>query len=793
MLVEEGIKCYHCGLSCDDKLKIEDKYFCCFGCKTIFEIISDNDLGHYYSIENHPGARVAYNNDFDFSYLDDTQIREKILEFDSQQHSKVQFSIPSIHCTSCIWLLENLPKTNGGIVHSEVNFSKKTVRVDFNPAKTKLSTVAKVLANLGYAPRINLESADSTGQKLQDHSLILKLALAGFCFGNIMLLSFPEYLGLDNSDKLWSSFFSRLNVVLSLPVLLYCDRDYFRSAWSSFRNKQINIDVPIVIGLICLSFRSYWDILFGVGPGYLDSFSGLVFFLLIGRWFQSKTYESLAFDRDYKSYFPLAVNRRVGHSWLPTILYNLRTGDEIKIRNMEIVPADSTLLNNEATIDYSFVTGESQPVKVEKGNLVFAGGRLMGSPAIFCVAKNISNSHLTSLWNNPSFQKKESLKSKKIIDKASTRFTWVILVIALLTGVYWFFANSGQMLLVVTSVLMVACPCALALSVPFTYGSMLRAFGGANLYCKNFDVIEKIASVTDIVFDKTGTITFGKKPKVDFEGSLTKEEMAAVKLLTSYSSHPLSIIVHNEIEDESKEKVVAFQEIPGKGIEGSIGGHFYRVGSAFFISPTLSESKNANSVYVSVNGQQRGIFIIQISIRPQVKEMVERLGNRCTALLSGDNDADLATMQNLFHGHTKFMFNQNPHQKMEFIRGLQNQNKTVMMIGDGLNDSGALNQSDVGISIVDSTAVFNPACDGILLGDNLGKLDSFIALTKSAQTIVKIAFAISLLYNSVAVGIAVLGYLTPLIATILMPLSSISVVVFTTLSVNLIAKRKLTN
>ncbi len=251
--------------------------------------------------------------------------------------------------------------------------------------------------------------------------------------------------------------------------------------------------MPIAAGLVALFLRSHYDILSGTGAGHLDSFTGLVFFLLIGRWFQSKTYESLSFERDFKSYFPLAVNNLQDGNWKPVVIYELQPGDTIKIRNMEIVPADSIITTEQAFIDYSFVTGEAKLMKVRSGDLVYAGGRLIGEPATFTVEQKTSQSHLTNLWNHEVFRKCEESGYQKIIDRAAQRFTWIVMSIAFVTGIYWYWISPGEMWLVLTSVLMVACPCALALAAPFTYGSMLRAFGRNQLYLKNVDVIERLS------------------------------------------------------------------------------------------------------------------------------------------------------------------------------------------------------------------------------------------------------------------------------------------------------------
>jgi len=783
------LQCYHCGQPCEETLWFEEKPFCCYGCKTVFEILQTNDLCEYYSLDSRTGISVGNVTDESFTYLDEPEIRKKVLTFDSENFARVSFTIPAIHCISCIWLLENLQRIQQGVLRSEVNFARKTATIDFDPGAVKLSGVAGLLASLGYAPKITLDS-DEVHKPPSDRSLVFKLSIAGFCFGNIMLFSFPEYLGIDHQDSYLMRLFSWLNMALSLPVFFYSAVDYFRSASKSFKQKQINIDVPIAAGLLALFLRSVYDIITSTGPGYLDSFAGLVFFLLIGRWFQSKTYESLSFDRDFKSYFPLAVQKKVDKLWKSVVIYELVVGDVIRIRNMEIIPADCTLLDERAFIDYSFVTGESKPVKAKRGDSVYAGGRLIGEPVTFRVEKRTSQSHLTSLWNNDAFRKVTDNRYQKIIDRAARNFTWIVLGIAVVTAIYWQITQPSQMWLVLTSVLMVACPCALALAAPFTYGNMLRVFGRNHFYLKNAEVIERLASIDAIVFDKTGTVTHGRKPDVWFFGSLSLEDLRSIKLLTSASTHPLSEAVTNSIEEVAAENVIDFKELPGRGIEGIVGGKFYRVGSAEFTG-SVHRERDASCVFVSIDNELKGYFSIRVAVRKNIKGMLERLGKKCFALLSGDNESDRTTMASLFSPSVTLLFNQSPHDKLDYIRALQQQAGKVMMVGDGLNDSGALKQSDVGIAVTDSTGVFTPSCDGILYGEKINSLDVFIYLAKSSLTILKTAFVISFLYNAIALGFAVTGNLTPLVAAILMPLSSISVVAFASFAVNFIAHKKL--
>lgn len=786
--INADLTCYHCHQPCEETLWQDEKPFCCYGCKTVYEILSSNDLCEYYSLDENAGTQQKKVSEETYAYLDESDIRKKVIEFDSETFTRVRLYIPAIHCVSCIWLLENLQKINSGILKSEVNFTSKSVGIDFNPGKAKLSEIALLLDRLGYAPRIVLEK--ESARPVKNRSLVIKLAVAGFCFGNVMLFSFPEYLGLDQSDEQLRHIFAWLNFGLSIPALLYSGKDYFTSALLSFRQKQINIDVPIAVGLLALFFRSSYDIITGIGPGYFDSFTGLVFFLLIGRWFQGKTYQSLAFDRDFKSYFPLAVQKLEGNDWRPVVIYELRQGDHIRIRNMEIIPADSILLEDTAYIDYSFVTGESRPVKVSHKQLVYAGGRLIGQPATLEVEKSTSQSHLTSLWNHEAFRKIQGNNYQKVIDRAARMFTWVVMGIALVTFGYWYVFDASQMWLVTTSVLMVACPCALALAVPFTYGSMLREFGRHQFYLKNADVIEHLASIDTVVFDKTGTVTLGEDPEISFVGELSAKELAWIKLLTSYSTHPLSNVITRSVRETSPVMIYNFRELPGKGIEGVAEGHLIRIGSAIFTGFKDIVDTTASCVFVSIDDDIKGHFRISASVRKNIKGMLERLGGQCAALLSGDNDADRKKMGELFSPSTELLFNQSAHDKLEYIRTLQEKGKNVLMAGDGLNDSGALKQSNVGISVSDDTGVFTPACDGILKGEKLSSLDKFLSLAKASSSILRIAFTISFFYNAVALGFAVSGHLTPLVAAVLMPMSSISVVSFSSLAVRYVASRK---
>ncbi|MBE9529964.1 MAG: heavy metal translocating P-type ATPase metal-binding domain-containing protein, partial [Proteobacteria bacterium] len=376
------LSCFHCGDACPDKsIAIGEKYFCCHGCKTVFEILNANEMCEYYSIEDAPGVSPKKDIIADrFSYLDDGVVRDQVLEFSDGKTEKVTFQTPAMHCASCIWLLEKLHDMDKRVMKSVVNFPRKEVSISYNKEEMKLSEAAALISSLGYEPLINLDTVGKREQSSAEKKLYLKIGLAGFAFGNVMILSFPEYLSrVGDVDPIFKMVFGYLSLVLSLPVLIFASKDYYSSAWAGIKTKTVNIDVPITLGIGMLFFRSAWEIITQTGVGYLDSFTGLVFFLLVGRIFQQKTYDVLSFERDYRSFFPLSVTKKVNNTEAIIPVSKLMPGDRIIVRNQELIPADSVLLKTDTLIDYSFVSGESDPVSKNAGDFIYAGGRQVGT------------------------------------------------------------------------------------------------------------------------------------------------------------------------------------------------------------------------------------------------------------------------------------------------------------------------------------------------------------------------------------------------------------------------------
>ncbi|MEO1715224.1 MAG: HAD-IC family P-type ATPase, partial [Bacteroidota bacterium] len=356
--------------------------------------------------------------------------------------------------------------------------------------------VVELLASIGYAPTISLESSEQSQKRPVDRKLYFQLGVAGFAFGNIMLMSFPEYLGMQqHPDHSIVQLFGYLNILLALPVLLYSGGDYLRSAFLGLRHFHLNMDVPISLGMLALFTRSAYEILAGVGAGYMDSLAGFIFFLLIGKWFQQRTYQHLSFERDFRSYFPIAATVIEEEEERIVPVKDLEIGQVIRIRNGELIPADGKLMEGKGLIDYSFVTGEAQPVSKVASESLFAGGRQTGGAITVELKKRVDQSYLTSLWNDQAFQKEVHGQTSRLADRVAQYFTAAILLIAAGTLMYWLPKDWTTAINAFSSVLIIACPCAVALSVPFTFGNSMRILAKQGFFLKNVETIESLSEI----------------------------------------------------------------------------------------------------------------------------------------------------------------------------------------------------------------------------------------------------------------------------------------------------------
>ncbi len=780
---KEKTECYHCGTPClTTAIAIDDKSFCCDGCKLVYEILNENGLCDYYKIQDHPGlTKINPVRKDKFSYLDNEEIASRLYKFTDGNHTIITFYLPGVHCSSCMWLLEHLGRINPGITDSRLNFTAKEATIHFLKEKITTRQLVELLAMIGYEPYISLDDADKKKARTYDLTKIYKVGVAGFCFGNIMMMSFPEYLSLATGiEAKYAHMFRYFNLVLSLPVFFYSSTEFFITAWKGLRQKTLNIDAPIALAILTTFGRSVYEILTNTGGGYLDSMSGIVFFMLVGRVVQERTYRSLSFHRDYKSYFPIAVNVVTADGVVSRNLQDLKEKDVVELHNDEIIPADSILVSGDANIDYSFVTGESELVKIKPLQPLYAGGKQSGGQIQIQVLKPVAGSYLTSLWNHYAFarNKSEQNDEKSVFHLISKNFTAILLALTLATSIFWAFNDPSKIMNVASAMLIVACPCALLLCITFTNGALLRILSNNGLFLRDATVIEQLTKIDTLVFDKTGTITSGHNKMVTSGHTLTPEEKVWVYSIVAPSSHPYSKAIADWAGTTEKIPLFAWKEVTGQGLEAKTDTDHIMVGSARFVGAEPGQHGVAKApVYVRINDKITA-FHIQANFRESIPEIIPSLGTsyRLT-LLSGDNDAQRESLAEVFGSNAELIFEQKPMDKLQYIENLQSSGKHVLMIGDGLNDAGALQQSNVGITLADDINNFTPSCDAILDAARFGNLPALLRLARTSRHIINACFIVSIVYNIIALSVAMRGILKPVNAAIIMPCSTLSIVI----------------
>ncbi len=792
--IDEHQICYHCGATSKHPISFDEHQFCCNGCLSVYQILEKNQLCQYYDFNESPGQTISNQvNQSKFLFLDDEAVLQKIVHFRQNNEIHIRFYLPQVHCSSCLYLLENLYKIHSGVLSAKLNFTKKELTVAFDQTQTSAKNIAEFLSKIGYEPYFSLSDIGGKDQQPKvSKSRLLKLGVAGFCFGNIMLLSFPEYFSWGTDLDGLKTLFQTAILVLIVPVMTYSATEFYKLAWGGLKEKYLNIDLPIVLAMFITFGRSLYEVITHTGPGYFDSLSGIVFFMLLGRLLQDKTYRSITFDRDYTSYFPISATVFKAGQEVTKQLPEIEVNDELVIHDQEIIPVDGILAAGEACIDYSFVTGESIPITLTPGSWVYAGGRQLGASVRILAQKTVSQSYLVTLWNQ---QIKDTESGSRLessyVQKASQYFTLALFALASIAAIYWSVVDPSKVWNAVTAVLIVACPCALLLSVTFTHGHFLSLLAKNGFYLKGAKSLEKMNQIQHIIFDKTGTLTQSKNPSIFYEGQqLSADEMDVVAAVAQESVHPHARQVAKFLE-RPRMNGIPVTNFPGLGIQGKYLGMDVEIGSKEFLNlGTDFEAKYQGSFLgIKINDEFKGYFVLKSSFRNRLEPLMNKLGKHYPlTVLSGDNDSEKHLIQRIFPEKSMVVFNQKPHDKKEFIQQLENAGSRTMMVGDGLNDAGALMSSTFGLAVTDDISYFSPGSDAIILGDQLPLLDKFFQMSRKMRKIIWWSFAISIGYNVIGLSFAVRAELNPIIAAILMPASSISIVLFTWLSAQISAR-----
>ncbi len=770
--------CYHCGEELGSIVIQHDHHsFCCHGCQSVYMLLNENQLCDFYTDIREKTLSKAPQKE-KYAFLDDAKNAEAFYSFYQKDRAFIQIKSPHIQCASCVYLLEKLPQLQAGIYQSTVDFGQQQIGIHFNPEKISLRNLIEWLSFIGYEPALDHEKNSKELSLKIKRQYWIAIAISGFCFANIMLLSFPEYLHLEMNDMPQMTLLFRwINFGLSIPALIFGARSFFEKTLQGLRARTLPIDAPLVASLLLTFGRSCYEVISNTGGGYFDSLTGIIFFMLIGRYFQETTQLHFHFSRTFKSFFPISSLVIKDNKKIWKKLSELDKGDIVKIHVHEMIPCDSIILSEHGLIDYSFVTGESRPVAVKKGDKLYAGGKQLGQAILIEATQNVEHSYLTSLWNNGQ-RGDHGHPQMTWVDTWARNFTLFLFGLSLVAGYYWWGIDQARAFHAMTTVLIVACPCALLLANAFTQGAVLNQLQKVGCHIKNALVLDKLADIQHIVWDKTGTLT-SKEAVAHFILAPPAHHLAAIHALTAQSIHPLSQAIAKITPNESCH-IEAFNEIPGNGITGKVNGISYQIGSAQWLNLPHEISQGIH-VFIVANNKTIGTVRMTHTLRNEIANTLNTINKQQRqTILSGDPQPFEQQILQALPKNCDAHHGLSPQQKKNYIEQFQQSGEKVMMIGDGLNDAGALESAEVGMAITESAHSFSPACDVILESNNIGIIPEIMRYAQTHQRIVRWSFGISLLYNFIGLSIAVQGELNPFIAAVLMPLSSVTIMAFTT-------------
>lgn len=768
--------CLHCDQEVIESYYADEEHlcgpFCCNGCLTVYNVINHKGLSEYYQIKKDVSffkkrAPVELSS-AQYSFMDDQDFITEYSYKGLNNESTMEFYLEGIHCLACLWIIEKLPEFVPGVKSSKLNMGQSVVSIVLNE-NGKFSTAAHELNQLGYRPHpLKINQSSKELKTKEDRSMLLRIGIAAAASGNIMMYAVSLYAGAGEE---YASFFNLLTVLFAVPVLTYCAWPFYRNSWQALKNKTLSIDVPISMALIMGAVMGLYNLFTGVNENYFDSLSALVFLLLLSRYFLKTIQEMGLSTTDlhffYQGESVLRANNEALNDFSEIHPKFIRPNDILKIKQSHIIPADGEIISGDSYVNNSLLTGESEPQKVSLGSNVFSGTLNISSDLVMKVNKINSDTRLGSILRN--IENGWGQKAK-IIDITNLISKYFVAAVFILSGLLFIYSyEPGHMkeaLERALTLLIVTCPCALAIATPLTFIRTLSKSAQKGIIIKDDAVIETLSKAENVFIDKTGTITQNNLQIVSF--SILHEPIIAfydvIHNLEKNSQHPVAKTLKKYIHPLPYKdiEVSDFKETPGVGVSGIIADQHYEI-------------KN-NSIYQ--NSKIIIQFIVRDSIRNDAKESIEKLKAHGLKLkiLSGDlkeHVEKIAKMVGL--NADEFEAEMSPEEKNNVIKN----SKHTLMIGDGANDAIALASADTGIAVFGAMDISLRAADVYLSLPGLSPAVELITISKETMKVIYRNLVLSLLYNSISVLLAFTGHISPLTAAIVMPLSSLTVLIST--------------
>ena len=797
------IECNHCHLSFDEKIMIKenDLNFCCGGCQSVYHILKSENLDSFYEKLGNKTikAPLQVSND-DLSKFDSENFLNSYTTITKDGFVQIDLILEGIHCAACVWLNEKVLYDTKGVIEANINFTTNKARVVFNSDILKLSDIIKKIRSIGYnAYAYDSSIADKEASKAKQDYFV-RIMVAVVCTMNIMMLSVAKYTGFFTGMSIEVKNMIHLaEFILATPVLFFSGFVFYKGAYFGLKNRIVNMDLLVSSGATMTYVYSLF-VLFGAkGESYFDSVAMIITFVLVGKYLEVIGKKSAIDTLDkIKSTLPLeAIVVKDGKK--ETKALNLvEVGDIIELKIGEKVPVDGKIISGNASFDESSLTGESIPVYKKTGDNIFSGTLILDSTILFEVVKDFKNSTFSSIVTLLEDSLNSKPKIQTLANKISRRFSLIILSIAFITFLVWYYFGLDlgfyfegvnqfeRSFITAISVVVIACPCALALATPMASLVGISELAKKSLLFKEAKFIETIANATTVVFDKTGTLTKGEL-EVSFVEFFNKDERS-INLLYSLldsSNHPVSIAVKRYIKENFEVSNVSLEDIKNieaKGLSARyenieiLGGNEALL-KEFDVKINIHLNSKFTQYLFCIDKKIVANFELKDELKDDAKELIEYLKeqNIESIMLTGDNNFVASSIAKELE-ISNYKANLTPKDKADFIKDLKNSGKTVVMVGDGVNDSVALASSDVAIAMGNSADVSMMVSDVVMLNSKLKSLKDAFIISKKTYKHIKQNLAFSLIYNTITIPIAAAGFIIPLFAALSMSLSSLVVV-----------------
>ena len=787
--MSDKIACDHCHLEFKKDVMIVDgeHYFCCNGCQGVYHLLSNEGLDSFY--EKSKGVKLApptqqYE---DSSNFDSPAFYDKFVKVNDEGFSEVSLIIEGIHCSACVWLNEKALHKMDGVIEANINFTNNKAHIVWADDIVKLSQIIDMIRAIGY----NAYPYDATLQEAHANKerkdYYLRMAVAIFASMNVMWIAVAQYAGYFSG--ITQNMKTILNIaewVLATPVLFYSGWVFFRGAYYGLKNKVINMDLLVATGALLTYVYSIYITITEQGEAYFDSVSMIITFVLIGKFLEVLSKKNAADTLDViGKHLPSEANVVKDGKIVPTKLEDVAVGDIVVVSSGEKVLLDGEIIKGEGSFDESSLTGESEPIYKKVGDKVISGTISIDADVHFRATKDFAHSTLSNLVALLESAINKKPKIEQMANKLSEHFSTAILLLSFVTFLFWWFwpHSLEESLMVAISVIIIACPCALGLATPVATLVGLSLGAKRGILFKEAAQLETMAKANTLVLDKTGTLTVGKPEVMEVKSYKAYDESLLFSLVKA-SQHPVSQGVYKHLleKNEAEHEVIfdEFKQIPARGLVAKYKGHTLLGGNLQLMRDnniSVDFSSSYTLFYFAVDGEIVAVFELHDKVKEGAKEVVADLREKGidVMMLTGDHQKNaLLVAQEV--GIDAVHYELSPEDKLQYIEKLHNDEKIVVMVGDGVNDILALAQADIGIVMGSGSDIAVDVSDVVLLNDSLQSLDDAFKISTTTFQLIKQNFALSLTYNAITIPLAMAGYIIPLIAAISMSVSSLLVV-----------------